>query len=187
MSGMHPAHTFCGKGKIRALLTAAAVFVSLLPQLRSAPAVMMVTASTWSPAAAAREGAEELAVLIRIAQLQKQNSRVGLVGIGDRFGVFKPGTEEALRFAALNGVAVARRSATGTFVPAGDGLFIDAQAISEARVCAELERCLKRFGAPPKARDPLQPTHKELAAVRRHVRLFQQAFAEASGVSVALK
>jgi hypothetical protein len=125
-------------------------------------------------------------VLISLARLQKNHSLTGLVGVGDNHGMFKPGTEQALRYVALTGVPVARVSVNG-FVPQEDGLFIEAGALSEAETQAQLQQCLRSFGAPPKARDPNHPTSAELTAIRSHLRKYQEAFLRAASVVVAMK
>lgn len=151
-----------------------------------APAVAVVRSAAWSPNGAAREGAEELTVLMSVARLQASNPVTGLVGVGDRQGMFKPGTEETLRFVVLTGVPVARVSFSG-FVPHSDGLFIEAGALDEAVAAQRLQACLVRFGPPPAARNPHRPSAAELSAIRTHVRQFQEAFLSAGTQTIALR
>jgi hypothetical protein len=167
--------------------------LSLCSAFSSAPSlqasevgVAIVRSAAWSANAAAREGAEELAVLMSVAQLQKNHRLAGLVGVGDKHGMFKPGTEQTLRFVALTGVAVVRVSPNG-FVPPADGLFIEAAQLTESQVKGHLQDCLVRFGAPPRARDPDRPTAAELSSIRSHLRKYQESFIQAAAPSVAMK
>jgi hypothetical protein len=161
---------------IRHITTIAAFLILSTFTLASAP-VVVIEDAPWSPGDAEREGAAELDVLLRLAQLQQEQTLVGLVGIGDRRGVFQEGTRRGLEFAVRQGVPVVRlsRAARPSLYLDGD-LFIDGGAMSPAHAADLLARCLHRFGALPRARVPTQPTADETLALRRMLQRYQAEF-----------
>ncbi|MBL9189045.1 MAG: hypothetical protein JNK23_16290 [Opitutaceae bacterium] len=148
-------------------------------------AVAIVQEAPWSPGDEARAGAGEFAVLMQIAELRRSGARAGLLGVGAARGVFAPGAERALRFAALNGVAVAKLGARGDVAPCPDEIFIDAGVLSEAEAQRILREALATLGSPPRAANPHAPTVDEVAAVRAHMRRLQQHFILANATVVA--
>lgn len=170
------------------LLVAAGLLTALLaPTARAAApvAVGVIHEAPWSPGDEAREGAGEFAVLMQIAELRRSGARSGLLGVGATRGVFAPGAERALRFAALNGVAVAKLVASGDVARCPDEIFVDASGLTEAEAQRVLREALGAIGAPPRAVNPLAPTASEIAAVRAHVRRLQQHFLLANATVVA--
>ncbi len=127
-----------------------------------------------------REGAGEFQVMMSVANLQNSHSTVGLVGVGNRHGMFPAGSEHALRFFALHGVPVAKLARGDELAADPEGLFIDAGTLSEKDAAAVLTHCLNRYGAPPLAANPDKPTVRELEAIRKSLRPFREAFALAN-------
>jgi hypothetical protein len=137
--------------------------------------VAILRAAPWSPGDPVREGAGELEVLCQVASLQKVHCSVGLIAVGDRNGLFTHGAENALRFAALQGVPVARMAPGGEVARDPDDLFLDCGRLSESAAAAVLARCLNRHGSPPAAANPDHPTPGELAAIRKYLVPFREA------------
>src|SRR4051812_21225712 len=77
--------------------------------IRAAPVLI-------ASADAAREGAGELMALMEIARVQAKPGHGGLVGVGDRHGLFSCDTEEALRLAVLAGIPVVKLAPHGSVV-----------------------------------------------------------------------
>ncbi len=141
----------------------------------------------WSFDGQARAGAEEFSLLMRLAELQRTSPLAGIVGVGDRNGVFQAGAERALRVAALSGVPVLKLAASGTVTANPDALFIDVGPLSEANATRALAAALERLGAPPAAVDPLRPTLAELVAVRTHAARLRQHIATSSGLALVAR
>ena len=120
--------------------------------MTAAPAsthVEIITDGTWS-VDVVREGAAEFAILMRLAKLQQHPGSVGIVGTGDRHGVFRDATHRVLELAVRNGIPVVRLSRQGSRnVVAPDSLFIDGRGHSPESAAAVLHRCLERFGPLP--------------------------------------
>lgn len=149
--------------------------------------VAVVRTVAWSPGDMTREGADELAVLMHMASVQRQHRLAGLVGVGNTNGSFLNGEERALRFAALSGVPVMKVSTRGAVAHCPDELFIEADALPEAEACKLLADALERCGAPPRAANPAQPTASELAAIAGHVQRMREHIAVARGIRVAME
>jgi hypothetical protein len=124
-------------------------------------------------------------VLCEVASLQKAHRAVALIAVGDRHGLFTHGAENALRFAALQGVPVARLAPGGEVARDPDDLFLDCGRLSESEASAVLARCLDRHGSPPVAADPDRPTPVELAAIRRYLAPFREALGLAGAPRLA--
>lgn len=159
-----------------------------LGSLHASPAgVAVLRTAPWSPNDVVREGAGEFEVMLCAARLQQAHRAAGIVGIGNRHGLFLHGAERALRFVALRGVPVAKLTSGGDYAGDPDGIFLDASSLSETEAAALLQRCLERHGGPPAAANPEQPTPRELAAVRAHLQPFREAFAHARAPRLAAK
>ena len=156
--------------------------------LAATPAgVAVLRAAAWSPGDTVREGAGEFEVLMCAAQLQHEHPTAGIVGVGDRHGLFLDGSERALRLLALRGMPIAKLALGGDLAADPEGLFINATGLSEATASALLARCLERLGAPPAVADPEHPTAGELAAIREHLKPFREAFALAATPMLAVR
>jgi L-asparaginase len=152
----------------------------------SAPAVGVIRNVTWSPGDSQRDGASEFEIFLKVAQLQREHDRVGLVGVGNHNGRLGTPAENALEQMVLRGVAVARVAKNGgSIARVADSLYIDASGMPEALACELLARCLDTYGAPPAARNPNHPSPAELTAIHRHLEQYQQTFAKAKSTIVA--
>lgn len=149
--------------------------------------VAVLRTAAWSPNDEVREGAGEFEVMMCAAKLQHDHRAAGIVGVGNRHGLFLHGAERALRFVAFRGVPVAKLTSGGDLAADPEGIFLDASHLAETDAAALLQRCLERHGAPPSATNPEQPTKKEIAAIRAHLQPFREAFALASAPRVAVK
>lgn len=142
--------------------------------------IAIVRSAAWSQSDSVRAGAGELAVMLGVAREQRAHALVGVVGLGDRHGIFSGGGEHALRFFALRGIPVAKLTGGGDFAADPAGLFIDGGRLSAPEASAVLARCLQRFGPPPAVADAERPTQAEVEAIRRHLLPFRQAFVMAA-------
>lgn len=151
----------------------------------AAPKVQVVRAPAWSQGDAVKEGAVEFMVLIEVARLGREQAGGGLVGVGDRRGLFGPGAEQAMQQAVLRGVPVVKLAAGGRVLPAPHGLFLDGSGLSEQEACSVLARCLEKYGAPP----PVGETaaEPELGRLRAHLRHYQDEFTLAAGTRLAVR
>lgn len=147
--------------------------------------VAILRAAAWSPGDAARDGAIEFEVLMSAARLQHAHRSAGIVGVGDRRGLFVTGAERALRMLALRGLPVAKLSRDGDVAADPDQLFLNATGVSETEASAILASCLDRHGPPPPALDAENPTERELKAIRTHLQPFRDALALAAAPRVA--
>lgn len=132
-----------------------------------------------------RDGAGEFQVLVSVARVQRDHRTVGVVGVGNRMGLFPAGGEHALRFFALQGVPIVKLARGGEAAADPEGLFLKGGNLTEAEATAVLTRCLDRFGSPPKAVNPDRPTVGEIAAIRAYLRPYRDAFALAGAQRVA--
>ena len=151
----------------------------------SSVGVAVLHATPWAPGDAAREGAGEFEVLLRVAQLQRVHRVAGVISVGDRHGMRPCGGEQALGRVVLTGIPVVRLARGGEVASTPDDLFLDGRSLTEAQAKITLERCLERFGAPPAALDPGNPTQQELAKIRAHLTRFRQLFELANGPRLA--
>lgn len=144
--------------------------------LHAAPQVAIIEDAPWSPGDAPREGAAELEVMLRVAQLQQQHTPVGLVGVGDKRGMFQEGTRRGLEFAVQHGVPVVRLArGMNTCLPGTEDFFINGGMLSPEAAGALLGECLQRHGALPKLRSE-KPSASELHALRRKLEVYQVEF-----------
>ena len=165
-----------------ALLTG--LMLSLLAT--AAPArVQVIHAPAWSQGDAVREGAEEFMVLLEIARLAQEPARGGLVGVGDRRGLFGPGAEQAMRQATLHGVPVVKLAPNGRVLPAPHGLFLDGSGLTEQEACIVLARCLVAHGALPVVGDRAEEA--QLAELRARLKRYQDEFTLAAVTRLAVR
>jgi tRNA-dihydrouridine synthase len=167
----------------RACLSAGSLLLivsSGLARTDASPAVGVVRDVTWSPGDTQREGASEFEVFLTVAQLQQASGAVGLVGVGNHNGRLSQQAERALEHVACRGIAVARVARGGGAVAlTPDALYVDAGSLPEAEARELLLTCLQRYGAPPAAANPADPTEAELTSIRRHLSRYQEVFATA--------
>lgn len=175
-----------GSSLLRRRLAALLGAALLASSLAAAPAgVAVLRTAAWSPGDTVREGAGEFEVFVCAANLKRANDTTGLVGVGDRHGLFLSGAERALRHLALKGVPVAKIARGGDFAADPEELFLNASGLAEADAAALLKKCLERHGAPPAAANPARPTAAELTAIREHLKPFRAAFAVATAPQLA--
>jgi hypothetical protein len=173
---------------LRSMLVALGLLAVAASRLNATPAgVAVLRDAPWSPGDTAREGAGEFEVLICAAKLQRDHRAAGIVGVGNRHGMFVNSAERALRHLALRGFPIAKLAQGGDVAADPDQLFIDARGLNENDAASVLARCLERHGTPPKSVNPERPTARELAAIRKHLQPFREAFAVAASPRVALK
>ena len=146
----------------------------------------MIRSVAWSPGDTQREGACELSIFLKVAQLKQGHRDVGLVGVGNHNGRLSSQAEEALAHVALRGIPVAKVAPQGGSVArTDDALFVDAGTLPESKACQILETCIDRYGPLPAAANPSQPTEAELRAIHLQLDRYQAAFANAMGSTVA--
>lgn len=169
---------------LRASWLGAGIFAAIVAGVSAAataPAVAVVHTAAWSAGEPAREGANELMVLLAIARV-RQAGDGGVVAVGDRRGLFNAGAEEALRQAVLAGIPVVKLAASGRVLAAPHGLFLDGGTLSEIEAGRALARCLAKYGGLPAGRDGAAT-----AELRAHLKLFQDELTMAAGTRVALR
>jgi hypothetical protein len=162
---------------LRRLMCLLSAVVLLGTAAWAAPQVAVIEDAPWSPNDVSRDGAAELEVMLRVAQLQQENQTVGVVGVGDKRGLFQDGTRRGLEMAVQHGVPVVRLARGMQACLKGvDDLFINGGMLSPEAACALLAECLTRHGALPSIRATGQPNEKELLALRRKLQLYQAEF-----------
>lgn len=174
--------------RLLALLAVAACAVQGAAAATPSAGVAVVRNAEWALSDPVRDGAGELEIWLRVAQLQRQHDAAGVVAVGDHHGVLRSGGEQALRRVVYTGVAVVKLARAGGEVAATpDNLFIDAGALPEDHASRVLTRCLERYGAPPAAADPEHPTARERSAIQAHLKKFQRDFTAERTKVVALR
>jgi hypothetical protein len=139
--------------------------------------VAVIEDAPWSPNDSSRDGAAELEVMLCVARLQHDHQAVGVVGIGDRRGIFQEGMRRGLELAVQHGVPVVRLARGPQACLRGvDDLFIDGGMLSPAAASALLSECLARHGALPSVRTTGQPNAEKLSALRKKLQLYQADF-----------
>lgn len=149
------------------------------------PPVQVIRAPAWSQGDAVREGAAEFVILMEIARQQKAPAKGGLIGVGDRRGLFAPGAEAALHRAVLQGVPVVKLAAGGRVLPAPHGLFLDGQGLPEQEAGAVLARCFEKHGALPAVGEAAP--EREVGRLREKLRRYQDEFTLAAGTRLAVR
>ncbi len=130
----------------------------------------------WSPGDVSRDGAAEFSILLTVAQLRKSHARAGIVAVGNADGLLQPATSDALTRAACMGVTIVRIVGATKPLTVPHDFFIEAAAQPALVVEKLLADCLARFGPPPAAANPANPTASEAAAIRRVLSRYQLAF-----------
>jgi len=147
--------------------------------------VQVIHAPAWSEGDEVREGAGGFMILLEVARLTHAPARGGLVGVGDRRGLFGAGAEQALQQAALHGIPVVKLAPNGRVLPAPHGLFLDGCGLSEADAAEVLGRCLSVHGTLPVAGDGA--TEAQLAQLRQRLELYQKEFTLAAVTRLAAR
>lgn len=173
--------------RIRLLVTFTALLsFTIAACAASPPPVAVIEDAPWSPGDAPRDGAAEFGVLLRLAQLQREHSLVGLVGLGDLRGRFQEGTRRGLEFAVQQGVPVVRlaRGAPAA-VPTDNDLFIDGGPLSAEAAVELLARCLERFGPLPQR--SASPEGTSSPAFREQLARYQAEFTARQPSRIAMR
>ncbi len=173
--------------RIRSLVTLAAVLAFPFATF-SAPPVAIIEDAPWSPGDAPRDGASEFGVLLQLAQLQQQHPLIGLVGVGDRRGVFQEGTRRGLAFAVQQGVPVVRLARGAPIaVPIAGDVFIDGGMMTAEAASALLAQCLERFGPLPKLDATSTSTADTSRAFSEKLARYQAEFTARQPARVAMR
>ena len=173
--------------RIQSWLTGGLVLLLTAVSLRATEAlpVQVIRAPAWSQGDAVREGAAEFMILMEIARIRRAPGNGGLVGVGDRRGLFGPGAEEALHRAVLNGLPVVKLAASGRVLPAPHGLFLDGQNLPEQEACTVLARCVEKYGALPPVGDAADM--RQIDQLRLQLKRYQDEFTLAAGTRLAVR
>lgn len=140
------------------------------------PGIEVLHSAAWSPNDDVRAGAGEFAILLAVGRLLETHALAGLVGVGNQHGRFSPTAEQAFTRAVSLGLPVVKLANRGRLTTDTDNLFIEAGPLTETEVTSLLGECLLTLGALPPARNPLQPTPAELAAIKTQVARYQLVF-----------
>ncbi len=156
----------------------------------AAPHVAVIEDAPWSPNDPSREGAAEFGIMLRIAQLQTDQSSVGIVGVGDKRGIFQEGTRRGLELAVQHGVPVVRLArGLHPCLKSADDLFIDGGLLTPEAASALLVDCLSRHGALPcvSSAENSSGFAAELARLRQKLKLYQSEFSAHQPELVAVR
>ncbi|NHE57022.1 asparaginase domain-containing protein [Cyclobacterium plantarum] len=122
----------------------------------------------------------EIDILARINDNLKKYPLAGFVGEGMApYGSMIAPMDAALELAALHGYPVlkaARGNADGFMNTDPDNLFIEGHNTTSTKGRVLLMACILRYGTYPPAKDPLNPTAKELEAIKAKIKLYQEVF-----------
>jgi len=162
---------------LRLLICLCVIPLAALARTPVAPQVAVIEDAPWSPGDTQREGAAELEIMLRVAQLQQEHDVVGLVGVGDRRGLFQDGTRRGLEFAVQQGVPVVRLArGMQNCLKGTDDLFINGGMLSPEDASALLSKCLARHGALPVVKATQKLDESALRALRKKLKLYQAEF-----------
>ena len=162
---------------LRLLFCLVSAVILLVTAAWATPRVAVIEDAPWSPNDVSRDGAAELEVMLRVAQLQQENRSVGVVGVGDKRGLFQDGTRRGLEMAVQHGVPVVRLARGMQACLNGvDDLFINGGMLSPEAASALLAECLARHGALPSVHSRGKLNAKEMSALRRKLQLYQAEF-----------
>src|SRR5437762_10608101 len=119
--------------------------------------------------------------MARLEQDLREAPLSGFVAEGTApFAGMTDSVKAALNLAAISGVPVVRvgRGNAEGFVPPprGDDWVVSGSNLTATKARLLLMACLMRFGAPPPAADPRNPTASEIAAMRTKLDEYQTVF-----------
>lgn len=162
---------------LRTLLSLVSALILLGTAALAAPRIAVIVDAPWSPNDVSRDGAAELSIMLQIALLQQETQAVGVVGVGDKRGLFQDGTRRGLEIAAQRGVPVVRlaRDMRACLTDV-DELFINGGMLSPEAASALLTECLTRHGPLPVIHSTAKPSSREMDALRRKLKLYQAEF-----------
>lgn len=144
------------------------------------PKVTMVRYNHFIHDSAQARAEEEAEALARIDKNLHERPLSGFVAEGlVARGLVHDSLERALERAAMSGMPVVRvsRGDEGAMVAADPtNLTVEGNNLTAGKARFLLMACLLKFGAPPPAADPRQPTAAEKKAVQRKLALYQAVF-----------
>jgi hypothetical protein len=127
----------------------------------------------------ATDASAEIEVMSRIAHNLEHAPLAGFVAeAGVPYGHVGPSRDAAIRVAVMSGmpvVKVSRGNAEG-YVFARNPFGLTGANLTATKARLLLMACLLRFGAPPAAKDPANPTEAELAATSDALKAYQAVF-----------
>jgi hypothetical protein len=123
---------------------------------------------------------EEVDIIARMNKNLREFPLSGFVAEGTSpYGGMTESVMAALTIAARSGIPVVRtgRGNVGGFTPArGGDITVAGANLTATKARLLLMACLMRFGAPPPARDPKNPTKEETAAIQTKIAEYQKVF-----------
>lgn len=145
------------------------------------PNVTFVKSSRWQTTQdATPDATSEVGILAQLDAFLRTPGLAGIVSEGlAPYGSAVAPIEAALDLVALSGfpvVQAARGNADGYMQPNARNLRIESNNLTATKARILLMACLLKFGAPPPARDPRNPTDAELAALRAAYAAYQAVF-----------
>ena len=129
-------------------------------------------------------GVEDLAetdveIMARIQENLHTNALAGFVGEGaSPYGSMNRSTDNAMRYATFSGMPIVRcgRGATGGIATKMEPTAIAGNNLTSTKARILLMASMLKFGAPPPAKDPMNPTPDEVAAVASKIAQYQEVF-----------
>lgn len=121
----------------------------------------------------------DVEIMARVQENLHSVPLAGFVGEGaSPYGSMNRATDAAMRYATFSGMPIARvgRGATGGIASKMELTAIAGNNLTSTKARILLMACLLRFGALPPAKDPMNPTPDEVAAVAAKVAQYQEVF-----------
>lgn len=152
---------------------------NLIPE--SMPMVTIFKSARWkTDDDGSNDPSSEVDILARINDNLTKYPLAGFVGEGMApYGSMISPMDAALELAALHGYPVlkAGRGNAGGFMDTNpDNLFIEGENTTSTKGRMLLMACILRFGTYPPAKDPSNPTEKEIEAIKEKIKLYQEVF-----------
>lgn len=152
---------------------------NLIPE--SMPMVTIFKSARWKTEDdGSNDPSSEIDILARINDNLTKYPLAGFVGEGMApYGSMISPMDAALELAALHGFPVlkaARGNADGFMNTDPDNLFIEGHNTTSTKGRMLLMACILRFGTYPPAKDPSNPTEKEIEVIKEKIKLYQEVF-----------
>jgi len=152
---------------------------NLIPE--SMPMVTIFKSARWKTEDdGSNDPSSEIDILARINNNLTKYPLAGFVGEGMApYGSMISPMDAALELAALHGFPVlkaARGNADGFMNTDPDNLFIEGHNTTSTKGRMLLMACILRFGTYPPAKDPSNPTKKEIEVIKEKIKLYQEVF-----------
>jgi L-asparaginase len=143
------------------------------------PKVTLAKYARYQPMTASAEAETDVEIMARVQENLRTASLAGFVGEGaSPYGSMNRSTDEAMRYATFSGMPIVRcgRGATGGIATKMEPTAIAGNNLTSTKARILLMASLLKFGALPPAKDPMNPTPDEVAAVAEKVALYQAVF-----------